>query len=71
MSRGERPHVGWEGWGGRRQELHHETVAVAGGEARGGQRHVETARVWGGWVDGCVMKEGQRSERKMTLGFSY
>lgn len=66
MSRGERPHVGWEGGGGESSTM--KPWRWRGGEARGGQRHVETARVWGGGVDGCVMKGTEVGEED-DVGF--
>lgn len=67
MSRGERPHVGWEGWGGGESSTM-KPWRWRGGRGEGGQRHVETARVWGGGVDGCVMKGTEVGEED-DVGF--
>lgn len=60
----------WDGRGGGGRELHHETVAVAGGgEARGGKDMSRQREFRGrGGMDGCVMKGTEVGEED-DVGF--
>lgn len=54
--------------GGGGRELHHETVAVAGGARRGGAKTCRDSESWGGGMDGCVMKGTEVGEED-DVGF--